>query len=116
MQGDMLLSNQPCPYSSSKMLIEKTCDVRRADVSSTFEKPTSKRWDRVGMCLNEVGHDFGELDLIFEAGDTALLVWKESGERVDVVVVDLRNVWIGDDDERQVPKSLDAVGEADGEQ
>ena len=33
---------------------------------------------------------------------------------MDVVVVDAGDVWIGDDNEREVAKGLDSVGDADG--
>jgi len=31
---------------------------------------------------------------------------------MDIVVMDLGDIWVGDNDERQVAKRLDAVGEA----
>jgi hypothetical protein len=35
---------------------------------------------------------------------------------VHVVVVDFADVWVGDDDVREVAEGLDPVGEADGEE
>lgn len=110
----MLLGNQSRPYPSSEMFIEETCDVSGADVSSTFEKATSKRRDGVGVCLDQVSHDLCELDLIFKVGNAALLVREEGGEGVNVVIVDLSDVWVRDYDEGKVPESLNAVRESDG--
>ena len=68
------------------------------------------------MGLHEVGHDFCELDFFFQGVDLALLVREESGEGVDIVVIDAGDVRVRDDDEREVAESLDAMGEADGEE
>ena len=68
------------------------------------------------MGLHEVGHDFCELDFFFQRVDLALLVREEGGEGVDVVVVDAGDVRVRDDDEGEVAESLDAMGEADGEE
>ena len=66
------------------------------------------------MCLYEICHYFCELDLLFQGIYLALLVGEQSGEGMDVVVVDAGDVWIRDDDEGEVAEGLDSVGETDG--
>lgn len=89
-------------------------DISRTDVFSAFKKPTGQGGNGVGMCLDKIRHDLGELYFILEVGDSALLVWEEGGEGVDVVAVDLSNMWIGYNNERKVPQSLNPMGESDG--
>ena len=68
------------------------------------------------MRLDEIGHYFCELDLLFQGVYLPLLVWEQGGEGVDVVVVDAGDVRVRDDDEGEVAEGLDSVGEADGEE
>jgi len=60
--------------------------------------------------LDEIGHHFGELDLVFERADLFLRPGEQCGEGVQVVVVDLGDVRVGDDDEGEVAEGLDPVG------
>lgn len=58
------------------------------------------------MCLDKIGKYLSELILLFQCGYLSLLVREKRRERVEVVVVDFRDVWIGDDDEWQVSQRL----------
>lgn len=116
MKGNVLFSNQTGSNPGPEMLIKKPRYISGADILPTFKKATGKYRNGIGMRLNEVGHDFGELDLIFQVGDASLLVWQESREGMDVVVVDLSYMWIGDDNEGKVAECLDPMCEANRKQ
>lgn len=71
------------------------------------------------MGCHELREDFREANLVIEGADSAVAALgpprEEGGEGVDVVVVDLANVGVGDYDVGEVAEGLDAVGEADRE-
>jgi hypothetical protein len=73
------------------------------------------------VSLDKLGKDVCKLDFIVERGNgPAILgrvqIWEKDGEGMDIIVVNARDVRIRNDNEGEVAKSLDAVGEADGEE
>ena len=98
------------------MLVEESSYITRTDVFATFEETPSENGDRVRVGLDEIGHDFCEMNLIFEVGDPTFLIWKNGGEGVNVVVVDPSNMWVGDDNEGKVAESLNTMGKANREE
>lgn len=56
------------------MLVEKPGHVHRTDVFPALEESPGQDGYGVRVRLHEIGHDFGELDLLFERVDLALLV------------------------------------------
>lgn len=115
-ERNMLLSNQARPNPGPQMLIQEPGHIPRADVFPTLQKPTGQYGYGIRMCLDQICHHFRELDLILERVDLPLLVGEQSGEGVDIVVVDAGDVRVGDDDEGEVAEGLDSVGEADRQQ
>lgn len=109
----MLLSNQPGSNPRPQMLVQKLGHIRRTDVLSTLQKPTGKYRYGFRMRLYQICHDLCELDLIFQRVDLPLLVRQQSGEGMNVNIVDAGDVRIRDDDEGEVAEGLDSVGEAD---
>lgn len=93
------------------MLVEETGDVSRTDVFPAFKEASGEDGYSVGMGLDEIGHDLGELDLILKVGNTTLLVWKDSGKGMNVIVVYAGDMRVGYDDEWKVSEGLDTVSE-----
>lgn len=103
------------------MLVEEAGDIFWRDVSPGFEETLCKNGNGVCVCGDEFSENVCELDFVFEGGDGAasgglLPVWKEDGERMEVVVIYSRDVGVGDNDIREVAQGLDTAGEADREQ
>ena len=101
-QGDVLFGDQSRSNPGSKMLVEKPRHVRRTDILPTFEEASREDGYSVGVCLYQICHDFGKLYFFFQGIDLPLLVGKQGGEGVDVVVVDARDVRVRDDDEGEI--------------
>lgn len=111
-QSDVLLGNQAGAYSRAQVFVEELCHLVWADVFPRFEEATCEDGNGVGVRLDQIGHDTCELYLLLECLDLLRGIGQECGQGVDVVVVDLGHVWVGDYDEGQVAKRLDAMGES----
>jgi hypothetical protein len=98
------------------MLIEKARHFPRVDVPAALEEAAGEGGNGVAVGVDEVREDGCEFDFVIEGGDVRVCVWQERREGVLVVGVDAGDVWVRDDDVWEVPQSLDAVREADGEE
>ena len=115
-EGDVLFCDEAGADAGAEVLVEELGDFEGGDVFSGFEEAAGQDRDGVGVGLDQVGHYFGELDLVGEVGDGFFLPGEEGREGVDVVTVDLGDVRVGDDDEGEAAQCVDAVGEAGGEE
>lgn len=85
------------------MLVQEACNLVGADVFPAFEKTAGKSRDRMCVCLDELCEHRCKLDLVFEVGNGLGVVGEQGRQRMEVVVVDLRYIRVGDDDEWQIP-------------
>jgi len=120
-QGNVLLGDEAGADAGAQVLVEEAGDFGGGDVAAAFEEALCEDGDGVCVGGDELGEDVGEADFVVGGRDGAALagglpVGEEDGERVQVVVVDARDVGIGDDNVGQVAQGLDAVREADGEE
>jgi hypothetical protein len=120
-QGDVLLGDEAGADTGAQVLVEEAGDVGGVDVAAALEEALGEDGDGVGVGGDKLGEDLGEADLVVGGCDGAALagglpVRQQNGEGVQVVVIDARDVGVGDDDVGQVAQSLQAVGEADGEE
>lgn len=111
----MLFCDEARPNPRPQMLVQKSCHIPGTNVFPCLQETSRQDTDCVAVRLHQVGHDFGEFYFIFEGRDFALGPWKQGGQRVDVVGVNFGDMWVGNDNEGQITKRLDAVGEAGGE-
>ena len=70
------------------MLVEEFGHIGWADVFSAFEETSREYGYGVCMGLHKIGHHFCELDLFFQGVYLSLLVGEQSGEGVDIIIVD----------------------------
>jgi hypothetical protein len=120
-QGNVLLGDQAGADAGAQVLVEEAGDFGGGDVAAAFEEALCENGNGVGVGGDELGEDVGEADLVVGRGNGAALaggfpVGQQDGERMQVVVVDARDVGVGDDDVGQVAQGLDAVREADWEE
>lgn len=120
-QGNVLLGDEAGADAGAQVAVEKGGDLGRGDVAAALEEALGEDGDGVGVGGDELGEDVGEAHLVVGRGngaaiDGGLPVRQQDGQRVQVVVVDARDVGVGDDDEGQVAQRLDAVREADREE
>ena len=93
-EGDVLFCDETGADAGAEMLVEELGDVDWGDVFSGLEEAAGEDGNSVGVGLDEVGHDFCELDLVGEVGDGFFLPGEEGREGVDVVAVYLGNVGV----------------------
>lgn len=60
----MLLRYQSRSDSGAQMSIKKLGDVVRADVFPAFKEAPCEDWDGIGVSLDQIRHDLGELRFI----------------------------------------------------
>lgn len=121
MQGNMLLGDEASADAGAEVLVKEAGDLLRRDVATALEEALGKDGDSVGVGGDELGEDVCKADLVVRSGDGAAVdgsppVRKEDGERVEVIVVYARDVWVGDDNVGEVAKGGEAMGEANGEE
>lgn len=117
----MLLGNQSRTDAGAEVLVQESGDLLGVDVLPALEEAPRQYGDRVRVRSNELGERVGELDLILGGADGSTLgrgapVRQEDGERMEVGVVDSRNVGIRDDDVGEITEGLEAVGKANREE
>lgn len=100
-EGDVLLSDETGADASAKVFVEEASDFLLADVLSRLQEAASENSYGVTMCLDEVDHDLGEGDFLLQALQLPLGIWEKGGQRVDVVLVDLADMWVGYDNVRE---------------
>lgn len=98
------------------MLIQESRHFDRINVLPTLQKAPSQCGYRVGVCLDQVRKDRCESYLVFECGYGFSIIWQQSRQRVEVIIVDLRDVGIRDNYEWEVSKSLYSMCEPNREE
>lgn len=94
------------------MLVKEPGDFFGTDVPTSLEEATSQDADGIAVGLDQVGHDLGKLDLLFQTRDRVAGKGKEGGEGVHVVGMDLGDMGIGNYNVGQTAEGLNTVGEA----
>ncbi|KAJ6782758.1 hypothetical protein PWT90_03633 [Aphanocladium album] len=120
-QGNVLLGDEAGADARAQVAVEEARHLGRRDVAAALEEALGQDGDGVGVGGDELGEDVGEAHLVVRGRDGAALdgvlpVRQQDRQRVQVVVVDARDVGVGDDDVGQVAQRLDAVREADREE
>jgi len=114
-QGQMLLSNQTGAYAGAQMAIKKVGDFCGRNVLSRFKQASGESRNGFGVCFDEIAHYLSKLVGRVPVGDLALSPWKKGGKAVQIILMDLGHIWVGDDYERQIAQSTDALGETGGQ-
>lgn len=110
-EGNVLFGDETGADPCAEMFVEESGDFFCGNVFSGLEKAARKDADGVAVGLDQVGHDFGELDFIFERFYPPLRIREKRAETVHVVVVDLVDVGVGHDDVWEAAQALDTMGE-----
>ena len=97
-ERDVLLGYQPRAYASAQMCVEEACHLNGTDVAAALEEAACEGGNGIAVCVDKVGEDGGEFDLVIERGDVRVRVRKKCGEGVLVVGVDAGDVWVRNND------------------
>ena len=106
----MLLGDQAGADAGAQVGVEEAGHLGGRDVFAALEEAAGQDGDRVGVRPDELGQDFGKLDLIIEAADGAFLPGEQGGQGVLVVVVDLVDAGVRDEYVGEIAEGLNAVG------
>ena len=109
-QSDMLLSHKSSPDPGPQMLIQKRLHHPGRHIAPTLEEAARKRRNGIRMRRHQPGHDAREALFRLRIRDARRREGQERGEGVQVVRVDLGDVWVCGDDVGEGAEGLDAVG------
>lgn len=115
-QRQMLLRYQPRADPRAQMRIQEPRHLNRINIPSALQKPARENRDGIRVGMHQIRQHICELPLFFQGCDLPLLVGEQGGQGMEVVAVDLGDVRVGDDNEREVPEGLDSRCESSREE